>query len=83
MVSNDWLAIIYNNFLNNSDCAGHKRRMPSSRFRIPVVSEQHVLEHVRVRLVAADDVVERGRFRSLIEKHHYLKSDTLVGEQLR
>ena len=57
--------------------------MATSRFRMPAVSEQHVLEHVQVRLIAADDALERERFRSLIEKHHYLKSDTLVGEQLR
>lgn len=45
--------------------------------------EQHVLEHVRIRLIAPDDASERERYRELIENHHYLKSDTLVGEQLR
>jgi hypothetical protein len=29
------------------------------------------------------DVSQRERFRQLNEKHHYLKSDVLVGEQLR
>jgi len=38
---------------------------------------------VRVRPLAPGDTAERGVFRELMEKLHYLKSDTLVGEQLR
>ena len=65
-------------------CAfGHNSRMATSRYRVPAMSEQHLLEHVRVRLIDPDDAIERDRYRALIEKHHYLKSDTLVGEQLR
>ena len=65
-------------------CAfGHNLRMATSRYRVPAMPEQHVLEHVRVRLISPDDAIERDRYRSLIENHHYLKSDTLVGEQLR
>lgn len=57
--------------------------MASNRFRAPALCEQHILDHVEVRLLDADDVAERQRFAELIAKHHYLKSDTLVGEQLR
>ena len=57
--------------------------MANPRFRTPVVSEQQILDNVRVRPLAPGDTAERGVFRELMEKHHYLKSDTLVGEQLR
>jgi len=50
---------------------------------MPALSEQEVLDGVRVRLLAPEDTQERGRYRQLMEKHHYLGSDTLVGEQLR
>jgi hypothetical protein len=50
---------------------------------IPIVSEQQILDHVRVRPLAPGDTAERGVFRELMGKHHLLKSDTLVGEQLR
>ena len=57
--------------------------MASSRFRIPALSEQHVLDNVQLHLLAPADTLERERFRELMEQHHYLKSDILVGEQLR
>jgi hypothetical protein len=51
-------------------------------FRIPGLSEQQLLERVEVRLLGSDEE-ERTRYRELIERHHYLKSDVMVGEQLR
>ena len=42
-----------------------------------------LIDDVMVRLLAAEDTQERGRHRELMEKHHYLKSDILVGEQLQ
>ena len=54
-----------------------------NRFRTPVLSEQQLLNSVIVRLISAEDTPERGRYRELIEKHHSLKSDILVGEQLQ
>lgn len=57
--------------------------MANLRFRMPALPEQQILDQVRLRLVALDDELERERFRCLMENHHYLKSDTLVGEQLR
>lgn len=61
-------------------CAfGHNSRMATSRYRVPAMSEQHVLEHVRVRLIDPDDAIERDRYRALIEKHHYLNSQLFRG----
>ena len=57
--------------------------MSSSKFRMPDLSEQQVLDSVQIRLLSPDDPLERERYAGLMEKHHYLKSDTLVGEQLR
>lgn len=57
--------------------------MVSTRYRVPKATEKHVLDRVRVRLISSDDTLERERIRERIEKHHYLKSDALVGEQLR
>jgi hypothetical protein len=57
--------------------------MASSKFRVPVASEQDLLNGVQLRLLDPDDGLERERFRDLMTKHHYLKSDTMVGEQLR
>ena len=42
-----------------------------NRFRTPVLSEQQLLDGVIVRLIAAEDTQERGRYRELMEKHHY------------
>jgi hypothetical protein len=50
------------------------------RPRRPGPAEQHVLEHLTVRLVRAEEV---ARFGELIVTHHYLKSAQLVGEHLR
>jgi hypothetical protein len=61
-------------------CAfGHNSRMATSRYRVPAMSEQHVLEHVRVRLIDPDDAIGRDRYRALIEKHHYLNSQLFRG----
>lgn len=57
--------------------------MANSRFRMPDLSEQQILDKVRVSLLSSDDEPQRERFRELMERHHYLKSDVLVGEQLR
>jgi hypothetical protein len=56
--------------------------MVTASFRLPDCSEQHILQHLEVRLLSSE-VAERERYRQLIEDHHYLKSDSLVGEQLR
>lgn len=47
---------------------------------MPGTSEQHLLDGVKVRLIAED---ERARHDHLLDKQHYLKSGPLVGEQLR
>ena len=51
-----------------------------SRFRRPDADEQHVLDHLTVRLVQAE---EQERFDALLVEHHYLHSAVAVGEQLR
>lgn len=51
------------------------------RFHRPCPTEQHVLEHMSVRLVT--DCGEQDRFDPLLVEHHYLHSATLVGEHLR
>lgn len=43
--------------------------------------EQHILEHLHVRLVVSPR--DRARCDRLIVEHHYLRDATLVGEQLR
>ena len=57
--------------------------MASSRFRMPALCEQQVLDNGQLHLLAPADTLLRERFRELMEQHHYLKSGTLVGEQLR
>jgi len=54
--------------------------MTNVRFRSPAPSEQEILDRVEVRPLAAD---ERDEFRLFMTRHHYLKSDDMVGEQLR
>ena len=56
--------------------------MSKSSLRLPDLSEQQLLERVEVRLLGPDKE-QRTRYRELMERHHYLKSDALVGEQLR
>ena len=56
--------------------------MSKSSLRLPDLSEQQLLERVEVRLLGPDEE-HRTRYRELMERHHYLKSDALVGEQLR
>ena len=51
-----------------------------SRFRRPAPDEQHVLEHLSVRLLRRE---EQRRFDALLVEHHYLHSAAVVGEQLR
>jgi hypothetical protein len=50
------------------------------RHRQPTADEQHVLDHLAVRLVPPHEV---ERFDALIVEHHYLKSARVVGEHLR
>lgn len=57
--------------------------MVHPRFRFPGPGEQEILDAVRLRLLDPDDGPGRARFRSLMEQHHYLGSDIMVGEQLR
>ena len=52
-----------------------------NRFRRPTPSEQEVLDHFQIRLLSKEAEIER--FDGLIIAHHYLKSATLVGENLR
>ena len=47
--------------------------------RLPNAQEQHVLQHLTVRLITPE---ERPRWNELICAQHYLKSAVLVGEQL-
>jgi hypothetical protein len=56
--------------------------MTKISFRIPALTEQQILERVEVRLLDPEDE-DRARYRELMESHHYLKSDSMVGEQLR
>lgn len=53
--------------------------MSKPKFRRPDPDEQHILEHLRVRLVLPK---ERQRYQTLMEQHHYLHQHQLVGEQL-
>jgi hypothetical protein len=48
--------------------------MTTSRFRMPALSEQQILDRVQIRLPAPDDTMERERCRELMEQHHYLKA---------
>src|ERR1035438_5916229 len=50
------------------------------RHRQPTADEQHVLEHLAVRLVQPHEV---ERFDRLIVQHHYLKNACVVGEHIR
>jgi hypothetical protein len=56
--------------------------MAKVSFNIPDLTEPQILECVKLRLLDPNDE-DRARYRELMEAHHYLKSDTLVGEQLR
>jgi hypothetical protein len=47
--------------------------------RLPNADEQHVLDHLCVRLVTDE---ERPRWNAAVTAHHYLKNATLVGEHL-
>jgi predicted transposase YbfD/YdcC len=51
-----------------------------SLFRRPEPCEQQVLEQLSVRLI---EPREQERFDALLVEHHYLRSATAVGEQLR
>jgi len=50
--------------------------MANSRFRIPVFSEQKILDHVHGRPLASGDTAERKVLRELMEKHHYSGEDS-------
>jgi len=56
--------------------------MPEISLQIPGLTEQQLPERVGVRLLGPDEE-DRTRYRELMEPHHYLKSDVMVGEQLR
>jgi len=56
--------------------------MTKATHRLPVLSEQTILDRVVVRRLAATEE-QRTRFRQLMTSHHYLKSEQLVGEQMR
>jgi hypothetical protein len=56
--------------------------MSAASVRLPNLTEQQILDRVEVRLLGQDEA-ERARYGELMGRHHYLKSDTLVGEQLR
>ena len=53
--------------------------MAQPKFRRPEPEEQHVLDHLTVRLITPQ---ERPRYQALMEEHHYLHRHQLVGEQL-
>lgn len=55
--------------------------MKRDKIKKPGPSEQHILEHGRVVLLARAE--EQARCDELIVEHHYLHDATLVGEQLR
>jgi hypothetical protein len=50
------------------------------RHRQPTPNEQHVLEHLTVRLIRPEEVAQCNQ---LLVAHHYLKSAHLVGEHVR
>lgn len=56
--------------------------MSAATIRLPSLTEQQMLDQVTVRLLEPDEQ-ERCRYGELMCRHHYLKGDTLVGEQLR
>jgi len=56
--------------------------MPKTSFHLPNLKEQQILDRVEVILLG-DDPLDRARYKELMSQHHYLKSDSLVGEQLR
>ena len=53
---------------------------PQPDRRQPTPDEQHVLEHLTVRRVQPH---EQDRYHALIQAHHYLANDHVVGEHLR
>jgi len=57
--------------------------MQKPRFRQPSQSEEEILQKVEVRLLDPDNAAERELYGELMKKHHYLRGDKLVGEQLR
>ncbi|MCF6311348.1 MAG: ISAs1 family transposase [Verrucomicrobiales bacterium] len=46
------------------------------------LTEQQILDQVEIRLLD-DNTEDRATYKKLINQHHYLQSDVLVGEQLR
>jgi len=53
--------------------------MAKPKFRRPEPNEQHILDHLSVRLITPS---ERPRYQKLMAAHHYLHTHELVGEQL-
>ena len=56
--------------------------MNKERFRQPGHKEQQMIESVEVELLGPNEA-DRLRYGDMMSTHHYLKSDRLVGEQLR
>ena len=56
--------------------------MPKTSSHLPNLKEQQILDRVEVILLG-DDPLDRARYKELMSQNHYLKSDSLVGEQLR
>ena len=56
--------------------------MSKISFHLPNLTEQQILDRVEVILLS-DDPGDRARYEKLMSQHHYLESDSLVGEQLR
>ena len=55
--------------------------MSKAKRRQLSADEQHILEHLQVRLLTSPK--DKARCEELILEHHYLHDATLVGEQLR
>jgi Domain of unknown function (DUF4338)/DDE_Tnp_1-associated/Transposase DDE domain len=53
--------------------------MKNSKLRLPTHNEQEILDRLEVRPIVA---AERQRYNQLMTRHHYLKSNRLVGEQI-
>lgn len=53
--------------------------MSKLKFRRPEPDEQHILDHLTVRLIRPE---ERSRYQALMKEHHYLHTHQMVGEQL-
>ena len=62
-----------------SKAISYARPLSKPKFRRPAPDEQHVLDHLALRLVGPQ---ERDRYQALMEEPPYLHHHQLVGEQL-